>query len=40
MPDGENSCPARSVHEKSNGADIFNIDSFHYKKQTIKKEEI
>lgn len=36
MPDGENSCPARSI-EKSNGAAIFNIDSFHYKKQTIKQ---
>lgn len=39
MPDGENSCPAQSVRENPMAA-IFNIDSFHYKKQTIKKEEI
>lgn len=40
MPDGENSCPARSVRENPMAQPIFNIDSFHYKKQTIKKEEI
>ena len=42
MPDGENSCPARSVRENpmAQPFSTFNIDSFHYKKQTIKKEEI
>ena len=32
--------PGAKRPRKSNGAAIFNIDSFHYKKQTIKKEEI
>ena len=31
--------PGAKRPRKSNGAAIFNIDSFHYKKQTIKKEE-
>lgn len=26
-----------AASKKSNGAAIFNIDSFHYKKQTIKQ---
>jgi len=32
--------PGAKRPRKSNGAAIFNIDGFHYKKQTIKKEEI
>ena len=32
--------PGAKRPRKSNGATIFNIDSFYYKKQTIKKEEI
>lgn len=32
--------PGAKRPRKTNGAAIFNIDSFHYKKQTIKKEEI
>lgn len=39
MPD-EGASARREASKKSNGAAIFNIDSFHYKKQTIKKEEI
>lgn len=29
--------PGAKRPRKSNGAAIFNIDSFHYKKQTIKR---